>query len=316
MLEIKNISFSYTDKPTLKRLSFSLAKGKKLALIGESGCGKSTLLKLIYGMYDLDHGQISYNGKSILGPKFNLIPGESYVKYLAQDFDLMPFITVAENVGQFLSNTNRQKKLARTAELLQLVEMEAFADVKAQHLSGGQMQRVAIARVLAHEPELLLLDEPFSHIDQFRRSSLSRKLFGYLTEKEITCVFATHDGNDVLSFADEVLVIKDGKTVQSGSPKAVFKNPKDRYVGSLFSDVNEIPSPLLVSESETNVVFVYPSELQITSKSPLKATVKQSFLRTNHFLIEAVYEHGLLYFTNPTELPKNALIYLKYVPNF
>jgi ABC-type sulfate/molybdate transport systems ATPase subunit len=316
MLKIQNISFSYADKPTLQRLSFSVAKGKKLAVIGESGCGKSTLLKLIYGIYDLDKGQISYDGKVILGPKFNLIPGEDYVKYLAQDFDLMPYITVAENVGKFLSNTNKHKKDARVSELLQMVEMENFADVKAQFLSGGQMQRVAIARVLALEPEVLLLDEPFSHIDHFRRSSLSRKLFAYLSEKEITCVFATHDSHDVLSFADEVLIMKDGKIVQSGDPKAVFENPKDRYAGSLFGDVNEIPSKLLAIESKENSVFVYPFQLQITQKSPLKVTVKQAFFRGNHYLIEAVYEHGLLYFTNEFGLPKDTLVYLQYTKNF
>ncbi|HOZ73693.1 MAG TPA: ABC transporter ATP-binding protein [Flavobacterium sp.] len=315
MLDINNISFSYADKPTLQRLSFSIGKGKTLAIIGESGCGKSTLIKLIYGIYDLDQGSISYNNQIIRGPKFKLIPGEDFVKYLAQDFDLMPYITVAENVGQFLSNTNPRKKQARITELLEMVEMASFANVKAQFLSGGQMQRVAIARVLALEPELILLDEPFSHIDHFRRNSLSRKLFTYLSAQSVTCVFATHDSNDVLSFADEVLVMKDGKIVQKGQPDVVFANPKNKYVGSLFGDVNEIPSHLLVNPSDEKIRLVYPFQLQITSKSPLKVTVKQSYSRGNHYLIEAVYEHGLLYFNHQSELPKNALVYLRYTPN-
>lgn len=315
MLDINNISFAYADKPTLERLSFSIDKGKTLAVIGESGCGKSTLLKLIYGIYDLSQGEISYDNQVIRGPKFKLIPGEDFVKYLAQDFDLMPYITVAENVGQFLSNTNPQKKKARITELLEMVEMESFSNVKAQFLSGGQMQRVAIARVLALEPALLLLDEPFSHIDHFRRNSLSRKLFAYLSEKAITCVFATHDSNDVLSFADEVLVMKDGKIVQEGNPDAVFANPKNKYVGSLFGDVNEIPSRLLGNTSDKGNSLVYPFQLQVTSKSTLKATVKQSYFRGNHYLIEAVYEHGLLYFNHASALPKNALVYLLYTPN-
>lgn len=315
MLDIKNISFSYADKPTLQRLSFSIGKGKTLAIIGESGCGKSTLIKLIYGIYDLDQGEISYDNQVIRGPKFKLIPGEDFVKYLAQDFDLMPYITVAENMGQFLSNTNPQKKQARITELLEMVEMAPFANVKAQFLSGGQMQRVAIARVLALEPELILLDEPFSHIDHFRRNSLSRKLFAYLSERSITCVFATHDSNDVLSFADEVLVMKDGKIVQKGHPDAVFLNPKNKYVGSLFGDVNEIPSNLLGNPSDEKSSLVYPFQLEITSRSVLKVTVRQSFFRGNHYLVEAVYEHGLLYFNHPSELPQNALVYLKYRPN-
>lgn len=207
MLKVDNISFSYQEKPTVNSLSFTLEKGKNLAVIGESGCGKSTLLKLIYGLYDLDEGQVFWNESEVLGPKFHLIPGMDFMKYLAQDFDLMPFITVAENVGKYLSNIYPEQKKQRIAELLEIVEMSDYANIKAKNLSGGQMQRVALARVLALEPEVLLLDEPFSHIDNFRKNSLRRKLFGYLKEKQITTIFATHDSSDVLSFADEVLVL-------------------------------------------------------------------------------------------------------------
>lgn len=169
MLEIKNISFAYNQKKVLDNLDFHVTKGQNLAIIGESGCGKSTLLKLIYGLYDLGEGEILYDKNAILGPKYKLIPGEDFIKYLAQDFDLMPFVTVGENVGKFLSNVFKDKKQERILELLQIVEMTEFVNTKAKFLSGGQMQRVAIARVLALEPEILLLDEPFSHIDNFRK---------------------------------------------------------------------------------------------------------------------------------------------------
>ena len=104
MLQVNQLSFSYQTELTLHSIQFKLKKGSHLAIIGESGCGKSTLLKLIYGLYDLDEGEIFWNEAAILGPKYNLIPGMDFMKYLAQDFDLMPFITVAENVGKFLSN--------------------------------------------------------------------------------------------------------------------------------------------------------------------------------------------------------------------
>jgi ABC-type nitrate/sulfonate/bicarbonate transport system ATPase subunit len=149
MLQVNSISFAYLKEQTITNLSFSLPKGTNLAVIGESGCGKSTLLKLIYGLYDLDEGQIFWKDIEVLGPKFNLIPGMDFMKYLAQDFDLMPFITVAENVGKYLSNIDSEKKWQRVSELLEIVEMNEFANVKAKNLSGGQMQRVAIARVLA-----------------------------------------------------------------------------------------------------------------------------------------------------------------------
>ena len=117
MLQVQNISFSYRDSVTINNISFSLEKGKNLAIIGESGCGKSTLLKLIYGLYDLEEGQIFWNKLEVLGPKFHLIPGMDFMKYLAQDFDLMPFITVAENIGKYLSNFYPEQKKERIALL-------------------------------------------------------------------------------------------------------------------------------------------------------------------------------------------------------
>jgi ABC-type Fe3+/spermidine/putrescine transport system ATPase subunit len=263
-------------------------------------------------MFDLDEGKISYDGKPILGPKFNLIPGEDYIKYLAQDFDLMPYITVAENVGKFLSNSNKNKKDTRVNELLEMVEMTPFATVKAQYLSGGQMQRVAIARVLALEPEILLLDEPFSHIDNFRRSSLSRKLFAYLREKQITCIVATHDSSDVLSFADSVMIMKDGESVEMGSPKTIHHHPKNKYVASFFGDVNEIPSHFIIENSQSwEPLFIYPHELVVAVDSVLKVTTKKSYFRGSYYLIESVYENGTLFFQSEIDFPEDTIVFLK-----
>jgi ABC-type sulfate/molybdate transport systems ATPase subunit len=304
MLQVSDISFSYQESLVLKGVSFSLTKAKNLALIGESGCGKSTLLKLIYGLYDLDEGQIFWNDNEVLGPKYHLIPGMPFMKYLAQDFDLMPFITVAENVGKHLSNFYPEAKKARIAELLEIVEMTDYANVKAKFLSGGQMQRVALARVLALEPEVLLLDEPFSHIDNFRKNSLRRKLFGYLKEQQITCIVATHDSTDVLSFADEVAVIKDGKIIESGIPKFIYDNPRDKYVASLFGDVNEI-------EINGELKFVYPHQLKVVLNSDLKVEIVNSYFRGSHYLMEAKYGNRILFFENDTILEKGEVVCLK-----
>ncbi len=304
MLTVKDLSFSYNDTYTLKSISFSLTKGKNLALIGESGCGKSTLLKLIYGLYDLDEGQIFWNDTEVLGPKYHLIPGMPFMKYLAQDFDLMPFITVAENVGKYLSNFYLEEKKARITELLEIVEMTDYANVKAKFLSGGQMQRVALARVLALEPEVLLLDEPFSHIDNFRKNSLRRKLFGYLKEKQITCLVATHDSTDVLAFADEVAIIKDGKIIESGIPKFIYDNPRDKYVASLFGDVNEI-------EVGGEIKYVYPHQLKVTLHSDLKVEIVNSYFRGSHYLIEAKFGNQTLFFENDLILENGEEVCLK-----
>ena len=303
MLKVQNISFSYNEQKTINEVSFELQSGKNLAVIGESGCGKSTLLKLIYGLYDLDFGEISWNNELVLGPKFHLIPGMEYMKYLAQDFDLMPFISVAENVGKYLSNTNSKKKKARIAELLTLVEMADFSEVKAQYLSGGQMQRVALARVLASEPELLLLDEPFSHIDNSRRNSLRRNLFLYLREKKISVIVATHDSSDVLSFSDEVIVLKDGNKIMQANPKSVYNNSNNHYIASLFGDVNEITI-------EVKTQFKYPWQLEQIEDSKFKVIVKQSFFKGSHYLIESEFQNRKIYFESKVSIPIDTHVYL------
>lgn len=303
MLEIKNCSFSYDKATTIHSMDFVVKKGKNLAIIGESGCGKSTLLQLIYGLYDLDEGQIFWNQQEVLGPKFNLIPGMPYMKYLAQDFDLMPFITVAENVGKFLSNVNSEQKKSRIQELLNLVEMSEFAHIKVKFLSGGQMQRVAIARVLALEPEVLLLDEPFSHIDNFRKNSLRRKLFAYLKSKQITCLIATHDSADVLSFANDVLVMKSGKLIDFNPPKITFENPKSHYIASLFGDVNEIPKHYFDAQAtKKETLLVHPHQLQLVNDFGLQATVSNSYFRGSHYLVEAKYPEGTLFFESKIDV--------------
>lgn len=307
MLEVKGISFSYQEKPTIKSVSFSLEKGKNLAIIGESGCGKSTLLKLIYGLYDLDEGKLFWNDAEILGPKFNLIPGVDAMKYLAQDFDLMPFITVAENVGKYLSNIYPEKKSERIAALLEIVEMSEFAQVKAKNLSGGQMQRVALARVLAKEPEVLLLDEPFSHIDSFRKNSLRRKLFRYVREKQITTIFATHDSSDVLAFADKVIILKDGQLLEHDTPKSVYNHPKSKYIASLFGDVNEV-------EIEGKKTFIYPNQFEIVAKSNLQVEVINSYFLGSHYLIEANFKGKSIFFDSHEDKQPKTVLHLKKKP--
>jgi ABC-type Fe3+/spermidine/putrescine transport system ATPase subunit len=311
MLQVQDISFSYTEKPVIKNVSFTINKGENIAIIGESGCGKSTLLKLMYGLYDLDGGKIFYNEKPILGPKNNLIPGMPYMKYLAQDFDLSPFETVAENVGKFLSNGFANMKKLRVQELLEMVEMEQFANVKAKFLSGGQQQRVALVRVLALEPEVILLDEPFSQIDAFRKNALRRNLFKYLKQKGITCIIATHDSTDALSFADEAIVMRNGEVIIKDNPTKIYEDPETRYVASLFGEVNEVATHLLLSyDDETHKTLVYPHQFKMVTESGLPVKIRRTYFRGNHYLIETVHKRQLIFFESEIDLPLEQEIFL------
>lgn len=311
MLQVQNISFAYNDEIVIRNIDFRAYKGRNFSIIGESGCGKSTLLKLIYGLYDLNEGNIFWNNTEILGPKFHLVPGMPFIKYLAQDYDLMPFATVAENVGKYISNTNKPFKRNRVNELLEMVEMAEYADTKVQFLSGGQQQRIALARVLAVEPEILLLDEPFSNIDSFRKEALRRNLFAYLKQKEITCIIATHDSIDALSFSDETIVLKNGEVVQHDAAKSVYLNPKNKYVASLFGEVNQVAvHHLMPYHDKEKTILLYANELFQTDISDLKVVVKQCYYKGHNYLVKAVFEGKVLFFESEFIIPDNNIVHL------
>ena len=287
MLQLKKVTFAYQKEHVLKNISFKIDKGQNVSVIGESGCGKSTLLKLIYGLLHTE-GKITWNGEEMLGPNFNLVPGEPFIKYLAQDFDLMLPLSAADNVGKHLSNFYPVKKKRRINELLEVVEMEDLADKKAKLLSGGQQQRIALARALAKEPELILLDEPFSHIDHFRKNNLRRKLFAYLKEKNITCIVATHDSTDALSFADRTFVLKNGNIYADGTPQELYQNPPNKYIASLFGDVNHIMlKNLKENETSRKRIVLYPHDINVVKRSTIKAEVKNTYFKGENFLIQA-----------------------------
>ncbi len=303
MLQVKNISFNYTKTSVLSTLSFNAKRGEHVSIIGESGSGKSTLLKLIRGEYDLNEGQIFWKDKEILGPKFNLVIGYDFMKYVAQEFELDPFISVKENIGQFLSNFYPSEKNERVAELLKVVELQALSKTKVKLLSGGQKQRVALARALAKEPEILLLDEPFSHIDNFKKQSLRRSVFRYLKEKNITCIVATHDKEDVLGYADRMIVLNNTTIAANNSPEELYSNPKTSLVASFFGEFNSI-----------NNEIVYANQLKVVTQSHLEATIIQSYFKGSYYLIEANLNGNVVVFENENNIGKNTTIFLNYYP--
>lgn len=301
MLQVKNVTFGYSKTKVLKAIDFNVKAGENLTIIGESGSGKSTLLKLIYGEYDLKQGQIFWKDEEILGPEYNLVVGYEFMKYVTQEFDLMPVTTVAENISKFLSRFYPEESRRRTHELIEVVELEDFANTKVKFLSGGQKQRVAIARALAKQPEILLLDEPFSHIDNFQKQGLRRNVFNYLKAKNITCIVATHDRNDVLGFADQIIVLNDSKIIAKDTPQNLYEQPKLPLIASFFGEFNVIEP----------YGIVYANQIQIVEQSDLKAIVKRSYFNGSSWLIEAVYKSESIFIKHHIELDKEKLVCLK-----
>lgn len=313
MLVVNNISFGYYKKKiVLNNFNFTLKEGDHLCVMGESGCGKSTLLKAIYGLLNLNKGEIFWKENEVLGPKSHLVPGMEFFKYVAQDFDLMPYISVSENIKKFLSRFYPEESEKRTQELLRVIEMTAFENTKVKNLSGGQKQRVAIARALAKEPELLLLDEPFGQIDNFKKNALRRNLFTYLKKNNIACIVATHDKNDALSFADNLLIIQNNKILVNDTPIAIYKNPKEKYIAALFDDVNDI----LVNGEK---VLLYPHQIKIVEHSAINtelpattATILNCYFKGSYWLIEAAFENQIVFLNHTIALEKNKAVHLSF----
>lgn len=282
LLEVKNLHFSYLpEKKLFTNLNIGIDEGKIIALAGESGCGKSTLLSLIYGLLDWEDGNIIFDGKNLRGPKGNIVPGENNMKFVAQTYDLMPYSTVYDNVGKFISNINLNEKRETVLDLLKVVGMEDYADVKPQLLSGGQQQRVAIARALSVLPKLLLLDEPFSNIDFSRKIELRERLFKFAKEKKIALIISTHEIQEVMPWLDQIIVLQEGRLIQNDHPEESYKNPYNSYVAKLFGEVN------VLTNEQKNLLNLsknlwYPHEIKIDENGQ-DAAVLESKFAGSHF---------------------------------
>lgn len=308
MLKVEINSFSYAENTILKNVDFSLHPGEHLSILGESGCGKSTLLHLVYGLLHLENGMISYNGKTLLGPTKTLIPGEDFMKLVAQEFNVMPFTTVAENIGSYLSRMDEKKDTDRIDELLEVVDMEVFKDTLVKNLSGGQKQRVALAKALANEPKILLLDEPFSNIDAFRKNHLRRRLFKHLKENNISCISATHDSEEALAFSDKILMLKNGKTEMFGSPEEIYQSVSNEYQAGFFGDTNLLPKKLFSHDESAGNILLFPHQLKLSKKKTgLEVTIKSNYFKGNHYLIQGIWNNKEVFFQNSKKLEKNSV---------
>ena len=311
MLKVQNVSFTYREKPVLQDISFSIPKGWHVSVIGASGCGKSTLLRLIYGLLAVQKGEVTYQNERLLGPDYHLVPGEDFMKYVAQDFDLMPFLSARANVGKYLSNFYPEEKKQRSAQLLDLMGLLPYAETEVRYLSGGQQQRVALARALANEPEVLLLDEPFSQVDHFRKNSLRRNLFTHLKNKKISCLVASHDIEDALAFADHVIVLEKGRITAQGTPQSLYEDPPGHYVASLFEETNTLPSPLFFPDTPPRKILIYAHELQVTDHGPFEVMVLHSFFKGKNWLIEGRFQDIPVFFEHASALAPKRNVFLK-----
>ena len=309
LLEIRNLTKNFGSVTALNNISLDIKTNEMFALLGPSGCGKTTLLRIIAGFEYPDSGQILMNQADLLAIPTRTRP----VNLMFQSYALFPHMDVFSNISYGLTNTSLSKEeiSKQTFEIIEKIGLQEHVKKKPNQLSGGQQQRVALARVLALEPEVILLDEPFSQIDAFRKNALRRNLFRYLKQKGITCIIATHDSTDALSFADEAIVMRNGEVIIKDNPTKIYEDPETKYVASLFGEVNEVPTHLLVPyEDQMHKTLVYPHQFKMVTESNLPVKIRRTYFRGNHYLIETVYKRQLIFFESEIDLPLEQEIFL------
>lgn len=242
LLVVKGLSRKYSDKPDsagLRSISFSVNKNEITAIIGKSGSGKSTLLRLIYGLLEPEEGEVRFEGWKVIGPADKLIPGHPDMRMVSQHFDdLNIYANVYDNVASQLSNDDLDGKEKRTLLVLKRLRIDHLKSQRIADLSGGEKQRVSIARALITQPKLLLMDEPFNQIDAAFRDELQRDLKEIVEETDLSVILVSHDPSEVLGMANQLVILKDGALVAVGEPTILYNNPPSKYVARMLAKSN------------------------------------------------------------------------------
>ena len=238
-LEVQNLTRRFNGRAVVEDVSLSVASGQVTCLLGPSGCGKSTTLRMIAGVESPDAGRILIDGVEVFGPRAALPPEARGVGLMFQDFALFPHLTVAGNVG-FGLRGDRALRAARVDALLERVDLAGFQAKHPHELSGGEQQRVALARALAPRPRIMLMDEPFSGLDNRLRDGIRDTTLEVLKAEGAAVLLVTHEPDEAMRMGDEIALMRGGRIVQQGAPYNVYNAPHDRDAAAFFSDINVI----------------------------------------------------------------------------
>ena len=241
-IELQNISkrFPGNSQPAVDNINLNVSEGDILVLLGESGSGKTTIMRLIAGIENPEFGEIKI-GDITVASKSTFIPAEERkVGLVFQDYALFPHLTVARNIAFGLFGLNSDKKKERVSQMLEVVGLKGFDNRYPHQLSGGEQQRVAVARTLAPHPQAILLDEPFSNLDDSIKVKMRMELKRIINSIGITAIIVTHDIQDTFGIADRVALIRSGALIQSGKPMDLYNHPVDEYVANFFGRTNII----------------------------------------------------------------------------
>ena len=310
-LQARSVSKKFGETPVLSDINIELEAGEWLGILGESGSGKSTLLRILGRFLDSDEGEVYFKDALMPPVRGELIPGHESIRLIHQEFELFPNQTVEENISYSLRFYELDYKKEKVETLLQITGLEYVRNHKAKLLSGGEKQRTAIAKSIAEQPDVLLLDEPFAHLDNHNRRVLADAIENLRQEQQMSCIFVTHEAADALAWSDRIAVLRNGKIVQIGTPQEVYNRPVDDYVAELTGDINWLPETLSGKRS-----FIRPEKIKRTKnpeKSKWQGTVDSIRFHGNHWEIRCSNEAGdLSFYRNRKDLEIGENVLLTY----
>ncbi|SFV32338.1 iron(III) transport system ATP-binding protein [Devosia crocina] len=286
----------------LDGFSLSIDEGEIVCLVGHSGCGKSTLLRVIAGIETLDAGAVTLNGQLVSGQSVFVEPEQRKVGFMFQDYALFPHLTARQNIAFGLKRMDRTARDERVSDIIKRLGIDALSAKYPHQLSGGEQQRIALARALAPQPAILLMDEPFSNLDRGLRESVRLETLNLLRALGTTAIIVTHDPEEALSTGDTVALMHKGRLVEAGTGEAVYAKPQTAYAASFFSQLNRVPAcrdgaaassplgrfPLAPDHPEPIELLIRPHSLFLTQDGTAARVVDRAFRGEIEQLVLAV----------------------------
>jgi len=301
-LEIKDLVKYYNeDSPIIKKLNFSVKKGEIISFLGESGSGKTTFLKCISGLEKINSGMISLNSKILNNESVFVKPQERKIGFVFQDYPLFPHLNLKENVTFNL----KDKYFKKFDYMISLTGLQDLLHRYPHELSGGEQQRACIARALIREPDLLLLDEPFSNIDSNIKLSMRDEIYKIIKETKTTTILVTHDINDSLNIADRILIFKAGVLQQYDDPINMYCEPANCYCAKILGDLNKI-------KIDNKTYYIRPENIKIVKKSINKILVEKCFFQGKEYKIKGKLNNNNWHFFSKKPIKKMEYIYVDY----
>ena len=299
-LDIKNLSKKYDENFVLENLNLRLIEGEIISIVGTSGSGKTTLLNCISGICNFDIGEIFLNSK----PLHLLQPNKRNIGFVFQESTLLPHLNVLENIIFNLKNIEKEE----LSYLLEKIQISKLIERYPHELSGGEVQRVSVARSLIRRPDLLLLDEPFTNLDSISKKKTKELILNLIKKTNTTTIIVSHDINEALEISDKILVLDSDKKYMFDTPQKVYNNPKSLEIAEMFGEVNRF-------KLKNNEFYCRPQDVLIVEKSEIKAKVIKSIFLGLFFKIELDLINDSIIIYNSKALIKDTIVYLKIEVN-